>query len=66
MIKKKYVKVYIEEAYCDKCGAPMEPTGGVLLTYPEQFGYVCSNKDCDFCQTFFAEERPGILKYEEI
>lgn len=65
MIKRKKIKyMYIEEAYCDKCGSKLEPTGAVLTSWPEQFPYVCSNKDCDFSTTFVGSDRPGMLKYE--
>ena len=65
MLKKKYVKkAYIEEAYCDKCGAIMRHTGIVLASYPAQYPFECTNKDCDGRQTFWEGEVPGVLKYE--
>ena len=65
MIKRRYIKrMYIEEAYCDKCGSPMLPTGAVLLTYPEQFPYHCTNPDCNWTTRFYGDERPGTIKYE--
>lgn len=65
MIKKKYVKrAYIEEAYCDKCGAPMRQTGIVLASYPAQYPFECTNEDCDGRQTFWEENVPGVLRYE--
>ena len=65
MIKKKYVtRIYVKEAYCDKCGAPMRPTGYVFDTYPARYPYACSNPNCDGIITFFADERPGQLLYE--
>ena len=65
MIKRRYIKrMYIEEAYCDKCGSPMQPTGAVLTTYPEQFPYYCSNPDCNWTTRFYGYERPGTIKYE--
>lgn len=65
MIKRKYIKrLYIEEAYCDKCGSIMESTGMVLTSYPAQYSYKCSNKNCTECKTFTEDERPGCIKYE--
>lgn len=65
MIKRKYIKkLYIEEAYCDKCGSIMESTGMVLTSYPAQYPYKCSNKNCTECKTFTEDERPGCIKYE--
>ena len=65
MLKKKYVKrAYIEEAYCDKYGAIMHHTGIVLASYPAQYLFECTNKDCDVLQTFWEREVPGVLKYE--
>lgn len=65
MIKRKYIKrMYVEEAYCDKCGAPLRATGMVLTSWPEQFPYECSNENCDFTTTFVGNERPGSLKFE--
>lgn len=65
MIKRKYIKrLYIEEAYCDKCGSIMEFTGMVLTSYPAQYPYKCSNKNCTECKTFTEDERPGCIKYE--
>lgn len=65
MLKKRYIKrAYIEEAYCDKCGSKMEHTGVVLCSYPAQYPYNCTNKECDGHTTFWGDNRPGILKYE--
>ena len=65
MIKKRYIKrAYIEEAYCDKCGSLLKPTGMVLTTYPCQYPYVCTNDDCDYYTAFIGDERPGVVKYE--
>lgn len=65
MIKRRVIKqIYIEEAYCDKCGSKMEPSGGILMTWPEQYPYHCSNPECNCSMTFYGEERPGQLKYE--
>lgn len=65
MLCKKYVKkAYILEAFCDKCGSKMESAGMVYSTYPEQYPYRCTNKDCDGHATFWAHEVPGKLHYE--
>lgn len=65
MIKRKYIKkLYVEEAYCDKCGSIMEPTGMVLTSCPAQYPYKCSNKNCTGYETFVGDERPGCIKYE--
>ena len=65
MVIKRYVKkAYILEAICDKCGSKMESTGMVYSTFPEQYPYACTNKDCDGHYTFWAHERPGKLLYE--
>lgn len=65
MLRRKYIKrMYIEEVYCDKCGSPMQPTGMVLMSWPEQFPYACTNPDCDGTATFFGSDRPGGLKFE--
>lgn len=65
MLKKRYIKrLYIEEAYCDKCGAIMRHTGTVLASYPAQYPFECTNKNCDGKQTFWDEEVPGVLRYE--
>ena len=61
MIKKKYVKrMYIEEAYCDKCGGKLALTGNVICTYPELYEYKCEK--CSNIQKL--KERCGQLKYE--
>ena len=63
MLKKKYIKkLYIEEAVCDKCGSVMEPTGMVLMSYPEQYPYVCP--ECGRQETYLGSERPGAIRYE--
>ena len=65
MLKRRYVKrAYIEEVYCDKCGAPMYHTGMVLTSYPAQYPFECSNPDCDGRTTFWEGKVPGVLKYE--
>lgn len=65
MLKRRYIKrMYIEEAICDKCGSKMEPTGMVLMSYPAQYPYECSNPACNGSETFRGEERPGELKFE--
>lgn len=65
IMKRKYIKrAYIEEAYCDKCGSVMESTGEVLCSYPAQYPYRCTNKDCDGRATFWATNLPGTIKYE--
>ena len=65
MLKRKYVKrAYIEQVYCDKCGAPMRHTGIVLTSYPAQYPFECSNSECDGQTTFWENEVPGVLKYE--
>lgn len=65
MLRKRKVKaIYLTEAYCDKCGSPMESTGVVLTTYPAQYPYVCTNKECDGRAVFWANECPGKLEYE--
>ena len=64
-LKKKYIKqAYIEEAYCDKCGSILQPTGIALMSYPVQYPYQCTNPDCDFTQTINGDDRPGTLKYD--
>ena len=65
MLKRKDVKrAYIEQVYCDKCGAPMRHTGIVLTSYPAQYPFECSNSECDGQTTFWENEVPGVLKYE--
>ena len=64
MIKKRYVKrIYFEEVYCDKCGAPMYRTNGVLDIFPAKYSYACTNPECDGVEGFWENELPG-LKYE--
>lgn len=64
-LKKKYIKrAYIEEAICDKCGAPMCHTGMVLTSYPAQYPFKCTNKECDGQETFYDYEVPGQIRYE--
>ena len=64
MIKKKYVKcIYFEEAYCDKCGAPMRRTNVVLDVFPAMYPYKCTNPNCDRVDIFSEDKLPG-LKYE--
>ena len=65
MIKRKYIKkLYIEEVYCDQCGAIMEPAGMVFTSYLALYPYKCSNKNCTECETFTENERPRCIKYE--
>lgn len=63
MLKKKYIKkLYIEEAVCNKCGSIMEPTGTVLMSWPEQYPYRCP--DCGWEEHYRGSERPGSIHYE--
>ena len=65
MIKKRYIKrAYIEEAYCDKCGSLLKPTGMFLTTYPCQYPYYCTNEECDYRTAFIGDDCPGVVKYE--
>ena len=65
MLRKRKIKaIYQLEAYCDKCGSPMVSTGMVYATYPEQYPFRCTNKDCDGRATFWAHEVPGKIQYE--
>ena len=65
MLKRKYIKrMYIEVAYCDKCGAKLRSTGMCLSSYPAQYPYECSNPNCDGRATFIEGETPGRLRYE--
>lgn len=65
MLKKRKVKaIYIKEAICNKCGSPMESTGVVLSTWPEQYPYTCTNENCDGHETFWSYDCPGQLEYE--
>lgn len=65
MIKKRYIKkLYIEEVYCDKCGALMRHNGIVLSTYPAQYPFNCTNPNCDGHTTFWGDNVPGSIKYE--
>ena len=65
MVTKRYVKkAYMLEAFCDKCGSRMVSTGMVYSTYPEQYPYRCTNKDCDGHAVFWAHEVPGKIQYE--
>ena len=65
MIKRKYIeKLYIEEVYCDQCGAIMDLVGMVFTGYPALYPYKYSNKNCTECKTFTEDERPGCIKYE--
>lgn len=62
---KRYVKrLYVEEAYCDKCGSLMEFSGMTLTSYPAQYPYHCTNAECDGVETFVGDEKPGMLKFE--
>lgn len=49
MVKRIEVVPYIEQLYCDKCGAEMKINDSVLMTYPPQYGYTCPS--CDNCET---------------
>lgn len=65
MLKKRKVKaIYVKEAICDKCGSPMESTGMVFSTLPEQYSYKCTNEDCDGHETFWSYDCPGQVEYE--
>lgn len=65
MVKKRYIKrMYIEVAYCDKCGAELRPTGVSYCTYPSQDEYICTNKECSKKYTFLGNNLPGTIKYE--
>ena len=65
MVKKKYIKrFYIEEAFCDECGASLHPTNESLLTYPRQDEYICSNRDCRKRYYFRDGTQPGVVRYE--
>lgn len=65
MLKKRYIKrVYIEEPICDKCGSKMRFNGVVLTTYPCQYPYTCMNTECGHVETFFEDEKPGVIRYE--
>ena len=45
MIKRKYIKrMYIEEAYCDKCGTELVPCDYILMSSPPQFQYKCPRR----------------------
>lgn len=64
-LKKKYIKrMYIEEVFCDKCGAPMVQSDMVLLSYPMQYPFHCTNSECNHTITFYQGEVPGTLKFE--
>ena len=63
---KKYVRPYIEEAYCDKCGAPMLHTGTVLTSNPLQYPFQCTNEKCKAEVVYTANDVPGVLRYEFI
>lgn len=63
MLKKRYIKkMYIEEAVCDRCGSLLEPTGTVLMSWPEQYPYQCPQ--CGWTEYYHGGERPGTIKYE--
>ena len=65
MLKRRYIKrIYINEAICDKCGSKMRPTGMVLMSYPPQYPYECSNPACNGSETFSGDNCPGGLEYE--
>ncbi len=65
MLRKKYIKrMYIEEVYCDKCGSLMRPTGAVLMSWPEQYPYHCTNPECDGEEYFTGDTSPGRIKFE--
>ena len=42
----------------------MRFNGVVLTTYPAQFPYTCVNPDCGHVETFYDDEKPGIIRYE--
>ena len=57
MIKRKYIKkLYIEEAYCDKCGSKLVPDTYILMSNPPQYPYICSK--CDERYIFKENEKP--------
>ena len=65
MIKRRYMKnVFIEEAYCDKCGAMMLPGGVALDSFPPLYPFKCTNPLCNATATFTEENLPGQLKWE--
>ncbi len=65
MLKKRKIKaMYMKVAICNKCGSPMESTGMVLSTWPEQYPYKCMNENCDGYETFWGNDRPGQIAYE--
>ena len=65
LLKKKYVKrLYIEEAYCEKCGAKLKFTGMTYLSFPPQYKYDCSNKNCDYTINFSQDNKPDTLRFE--
>ena len=65
MIKKrKIIGAYKTEAFCDKCGAPLRPTGVCLTSFPAQYPYRCTNEECDGGQAFWEHELPGSIIYE--
>ena len=41
MLKRREIKTYKTELICDECGVPMEFTGMVLTSYPEQYVHKC-------------------------
>lgn len=63
MIKRKYIKkLYIEEAYRDKCGGKLVPDTYILMSNPPQYPYICSK--CDEKYIFKENEKPDTLRYE--
>ena len=65
MIKKRYIKrAYVEEVYCDKCGAEMRHTGMILTCYPALYPFECINPNCSEELILQEDKLPGILRYE--
>lgn len=63
MIKRRYIKrLYIEEIICDQCGSSMQDTDIVLTSYPPQYSYQCTNKNCN--HKLISKQQIGTLKYE--
>lgn len=63
MIKRHYIKrLYIEELICDQCGSSMQHTDMVLTSYPPQYPYQCTNKNCN--HKLILKQKIGDIKYE--
>lgn len=61
---KRYVKTYVEEAYCDVCGHLMSHTGVMLTSNPAQYEFQCTNPECGNVVVFTEQEVPGPIRYE--